>query len=398
VAAALAAMALFAAVLLRQHRYTRSRWSVFLAGRPHRGAELFEKKRCVNCHAVNGWGQRRAPDLGAEQPPRSSFNQLVTAMWNCSPRMWTLIQKERIPYPMLTDEEMTHLFAFLYTSRYVDEPGDQTRGTRLFQTKGCVRCHALRGKGAEIGPDLSGVGGIDTPIVWAQAMWNHAPAMEAGMQQLGLSWPKFQGAEMNDLLAYIREVTTGHRREAGLFPADPERGRKLFETKSCVRCHSYQGEGGRAGPDLGPQKELPPTLVGFAGIMWNHSPAMWREMKAQDIPRPSFQGREMADVIAFLYSLHYFEPAGQPQQGKQLFEWRGCSHCHGTRAEGGRQGPPLRRSGVTMTTINLATGLWVHGPEMYRRTQQLKVPWPVLSETDVGHLVAFLNASPEEIR
>jgi mono/diheme cytochrome c family protein len=293
---------------------------------------------------------------------------------------------------------MTHLFAFLYTSRYVDEPGDRGRGARLFQAKGCARCHALRGKGAEIGPDLSGVGGIDTPIVWAQAMWNHAPAMEAGMQQLGLSWPKFQGAEMNDLLAYIREVTTGQRRESALLPADPERGRKLFQTKSCLHCHSYQGEGGRAGPDLGPQKELPPTLVAFAGTMWNHSPEMWREMQSKGITRPSFEGREMADLVAFLYSLRYFEPAGAPQQGKQLFEWRGCSQCHGTRAEGGKQGPALRRPGATVSTINLATGLWVHGPEMYRRTQQLKVPWPVLSEADVGHLVAFLNASPEDIR
>jgi mono/diheme cytochrome c family protein len=203
---------------------------------------------------------------------------------------------------------------------------------------------------------------------------------------------------MNDLLSYIREVAFGSRRESALFPADPERGRRLFLNKSCIYCHAVEGEGGQVGPDLGPQKELPPTLVQFAGSMWNHSPEMWKEMKAKGVPRPNFEGREMADLIAYLYSLRYFEPTGAPQMGKSLFEWRGCNQCHGDRAEGSRQGPALRRRGQTVTIISLATGLWIHGPEMYRRTRELGVPWPIMSESDVGHLLAFLNASPEQIQ
>jgi hypothetical protein len=45
--------------------------------------------------------------------------------------------------------------------------------------------------------------------VWAQTLWNHAPKMEMRMQQLGAPWPRFEGHEMNDLLAYVREISGG---------------------------------------------------------------------------------------------------------------------------------------------------------------------------------------------
>jgi hypothetical protein len=32
---------------------------------------------------------------------------------------------------------------------------------------------------------------------------------------------------------------------------------------------------------------------------------------------------------------------------------------------------------------------------MYKRTQELHVPWPRLADSDVGHLVSFLNTPLE---
>ena len=388
--AALAACALLVSLLVSEYRSTRLRESSFLVGSPHVGAQLFEKKGCVHCHAVNGWGGRLAPDLGFERPVRTSRSQLVAAMWNCAPRMWERMRAERVPYPTINQEDMAHLFAFLYISRYLDEPGDAARGQELLETKSCIRCHALRGRGGTVGPDLSAIGGMDTPIVWAQAMWNHAPAMEKRMKHLGLAWPKFEGTEMNDLLAHIRELTGGARRETQLLPASPDRGWKLFQSKACIACHLVGGLGGQGGPELGPRLKLSPTLVQFAGLMWNHSPEMWQAMQARSIPRPTFDDREMADLIAFLHTLHYFEPVGSLQAGERLFAERGCGHCHGSRAEGKLQGPALRRPGRIFTSLSLATGLWVHGPKIYQRTQQLGLRWP-LEENDVGDLVAFLS-------
>jgi mono/diheme cytochrome c family protein len=361
------------------------------------GSHLFQEKGCAHCHAVNGVGGGLAPDLGSERLPESSLNQLVTEMWNHAPRMWERMRQEKLTYPDLSYQDMAHLFAYLYTVRYVDEPGDLNRGRQLFESKGCIRCHSFHGVGGKVGPDLSSVG-ADTPIAWTQTMWNHAPAMEAAIGKLGLTWPKFQGSEMNDLLAYVREVSGGPRWEFKLLPADPGRGWQLFQSKSCVVCHSVRGEGGHFGPELDPRREPPLTIVQFAGLMWNHSPEMWREMQARKIPRPTFTGREMADLIAFLQSVRYFEPGGSPQIGEMLFARRGCSKCHGVSGEGSPSGPALRGRGSTFTTVTFATELWRHGPKMYQRTQQLGLPWPNLVESDIGDLLVFLNTPPTEHR
>jgi mono/diheme cytochrome c family protein len=383
---------LVTALLYSYYRESPARWNSFLVGDPHQGASLFfEKKGCARCHAVNGVGGSSAPDLGFSRSPRSSLAQIVSAMWNHAPKMWEGMRARRIAYPDLDREDMANLFAFLYTARYVDEPGDEHRGARLFESKGCARCHGTDGTAGGLAPNLATVKGVDTPIVWAQTMWNHAPKMEARMRQIGAPWPKFEGSEMNDLLAYIRDITGGPRRETELLPASPERGRKVFQDKSCIACHAIQGKGGRVGPELGPGHQLPISIVRFAGVMWNHSPEMWRASDARNIPRPMFDGRQLADLVAFLASIRYFEPAGSSEVGAKLFVDRGCGGCHGPQGEGTPRGPVLRKAGTSFTVITLAAALWKDGPKMYRRTQELKVDWPTLTEEDTGNLVSFLN-------
>lgn len=126
--------------------------------------------------------------------------------------------------------------------------------------------------------------------------------------------------------------------------------------------------------------------------MWNHSPEMWRASEARNMPRPDFDGRQFADLVAFLDGIGYFEPSGSAQVGASLFVERGCSGCHGSRAEGTRNAPALRGPGKSFTLVTLATALWKDGPKMYRRTQEFNVQWPSLTEADTGNLVSFLNA------
>ena len=165
------------------YRNSTGRWNSFLVGDPHQGAKLFfETKGCARCHPVNGVGANSAPDLGFSRSPQSSLAQMVSAMWNHAPSMWEGMRAQGIAYPDLDREDMVNLFAFLYTAHYVDEPGDERRGALLFVSKGCARCHGAQGTVNGLAPDLANVKGIDTPIVWAQTMWNHAPKMEARMQ------------------------------------------------------------------------------------------------------------------------------------------------------------------------------------------------------------------------
>lgn len=394
--AAFGATTLLAAALIWQRQYSLMHWSTFMVGDPHVGAQLFfERGGCAHCHSVNGVGASLAPDLGFSQSPQAGLNQIVSAMWNHAPRMWERMRTEKTAYPDLRNEEMSHLFAFLYTARYVDERGDKDNGQRLFQKKGCARCHGIQGEGGGIGPDLSSVEGVDTPMRWTQAMWNHAPAMEKGVERLHIPWPIFEGREMNDVLAYVRANCRGQRHETELLPASPDRGKKIFQSKSCIVCHSVQGKGGHVGPELGTSRQPFVTIVQFAGLMWNHSPDMWRAPEARSVSRPVFQGQEIADLVAYLASLRCFDPVGSPSTGQTLFSERGCGYCHGGQAEGAGGGPALRGRGQPITAITLATALWEHGPKMYQRTQKLGRPWPVLNEGDVGDVVAFLNAPPE---
>ena len=393
--AALAATALLGFILFQQYREARATWSTFLVGDPHEGLHLFQEKGCAQCHSVNGLGSRLGPDLGFELSPQSGPSQLVVAMWNHAPRMWERMEADRKPYPTLSRKEMANLFAYLYTQRYVEEPGDLGRGRDLFASKGCIQCHAVRGEGGQRGPDLAAITGVDTPIVWAQTMWNHAPTMETEMTRAGLTWPRFTKGEMGDLLAFVRNVSSSPRRESGLLPANVGRGRKIFEDKSCSACHAVEGHGGAVGPQLGPGKQADVTPGEFAALMWNHAPPMWRAMQERGIARPTFEGQEMADLMAFLFSIRCFDPVGSVPKGASLFAQRRCASCHGPQAEGSAQAPALRGRGIVFTPITFATALWKHGPKMYQRSVELREEWPILEEKDLNDLLTFLNSPPE---
>jgi len=385
------ALLMLTGILISQRDETRRRFSVFLAANPAQGGGVFREKGCVNCHAVNGRGGTVGPDLGRKRPDRATLAQLVTAMWNHAPKMWDRMRSEKVPYPSLTYDETARLVAYLYMSRHVDLPGNAQHGNQLFQSKGCIRCHAIDGKGGRIGPDLAHVPGLDSPVAFTRELWNHASAMQAGMEKLGITWPHFEGHELNDLFAYLQAANPQSNPGSAGVPGDPEHGWKVFQDKACMTCHSLKDEEG-VGPSFGTNRTLPDTFLQVGGLMLSHSPKMQRAMEARQISRPQFEGEEMTDLIAFLYSLRYTEPAGSPHVGESVFAWRGCSRCHGDQAQGTKVAPALRGRGQNYNSISLATALWRHGNGMYRQSQKMGLSWPTLAEGDVGDLLAFLNS------
>jgi len=210
--------------------------------------------------------------------------------------------------------------------------------------------------------------------------------MDPVSAQLG-KWPQFMGSDMSDLIAY---VGGGAAARVPATHGDSERGWKVFQGR-CIQCHSVHGSGGKLGPELGPEQELPLTTAQFASLLWNHAPDMLRLGKENGIAPPTLDGTEMADLMAFLASLRFFDPSGSPFVGERVFGERGCAQCHGPAAEGTELGPKLSATGDAFTTVSLVTALWKHGPKMVDRTEQLGMPWPTLQPTDIGNLVSFLN-------
>ena len=94
---------------------------------------------------------------------------------------------------------MSDIIAYLFSTRYFDEPGVSEQGKTAFAKKQCNLCHT---KGAKTG-DLSQLKGQISPILMAQVMWNHGPEMLEKLRKAKLPWQKIDGKEMVDLMEYL---------------------------------------------------------------------------------------------------------------------------------------------------------------------------------------------------
>jgi hypothetical protein len=119
-------------------------------------------------------------------------------MWNHSREMWKGIEEIGLDRPLLSPQEMADLVAYLFSTRYFDEPGDPVKGKTLFVQKQCHLCH---GKGKK--PDLSLLKDQISPILMAQTMWNHGPEMMEKMRKAKIPWQKIDSQEMIDLMEYL---------------------------------------------------------------------------------------------------------------------------------------------------------------------------------------------------
>jgi hypothetical protein len=75
--------------------------------------------------------------------------------------------------------------------------------------------------------------------------------------------------------------------------------------------------GGTVGPDLG-RMARSRSFYGLAATMWNHLPTMAGQMARFGIDRPQLDSRETGDLIAFLFTLDYFDLPGNVENGRRL--------------------------------------------------------------------------------
>ena len=175
---------------------------------------------------------------------------------------------------------------------------------------------------------------------------------------------------------------------------DPLAGSRVFGTKGCAKCHPVNGVGGKIGPDLG---RLPRarSFYDLAAAMWNHLPGMAERMREFGIARPRLDPQETADLIAFLYTLNYFDPPGKVQAGRQLFTEKKCIACHQVGGVGGVVGPNLDFLKQFGSPILIAAELWNHGPAMAEAMRARGIERPTFKDSELRDLIAYLkSASP----
>ena len=350
-----------------------------LPGDMKEGWKVFTVKKCSTCHAIWGEGGKEGPDLGSLPESYVSQTQLAALMWNHWPEMSGKMEARKISPPKMDKKEMADLFAFLNFLRYMDEPGNPQNGKRLTEAKHCNKCHPILKEGGK--GDLSPWGMYMNPILWAQMMWKHALQMEREMKKKGLPPVEFKGNEMVDIIAYIRSLSS-KMDKVYLSPGNPESGKRLFTQKGCFQCHSPQGE-----LDLSKKKDFPRTLAQFAGMMWNHSYKMWKVMEERGMERPTLSPQEMADLVAYLFSTHYFDEPGDPVRGKNVFIKKQCNLCHAT----GTKMPNLSVLKGQISPISMAQAMWNHGAEMLEKMRKAGVPWRKVDGKEMADLMEYLN-------
>src|SRR5436305_2173563 len=114
-------------------------------GDSRRGARVFENQQCIHCHAVNGRGGKMGLDLGRSVSRSYTPARLASTMWNHAPVMWGAIEASRIKMPRLAPRDAADLFAFFYSTRFFDSPGDAARGKATFDEAHCGQCHGIHG-------------------------------------------------------------------------------------------------------------------------------------------------------------------------------------------------------------------------------------------------------------
>jgi len=165
---------------------------------PARGAQVFLRKRCRDCHQAGGIG----PNLASAARGRT-VSEIGGILWNHSYAMYDRMSAAGIPFPRFERTEMADLISHLYFLSFVGRQGNPRRGAAVFAEKGCAGCH---GGPSGTAVALAGSKAAADPIALSAAMWNHAPEMHTLMAERAVAWPKFDAGEMEDLTAYLRTI------------------------------------------------------------------------------------------------------------------------------------------------------------------------------------------------
>jgi mono/diheme cytochrome c family protein len=249
-----------------------------------RGKLAFTAQHCADCHGITSSPVAGAPPV-AKWESLSDALVLAQQMWNHGAKMHEAFAQRKLAWGRLTSQELTDMLVYLQNlpetkgraANFQIPPAEE--GEKLFQSKGCVNCHA----GATA---LENMLKNQTMTDIAVDMWDHQPKMKQPP-------PVFTADEMRQIVSYIwaRQYFTGN--------GSAERGKKAFTGKKCTSCHDDPASGA---PKLGKGKDAHSDITMVAAL-WGHGPRMLEVMAQKKIAWPQFTAREMSDVIAYLNSL-----------------------------------------------------------------------------------------------
>jgi mono/diheme cytochrome c family protein len=354
---------------------TASPASAAVAADSERGARLFETLSCVQCHSINGKGGTLAPDLGRQIDRNFTPASLAATMWNHAPGMWAAMRDRKIQPGDLNDQGAADLFAYFYSARFFEKPGDAGRGKRLFESKHCADCHGIDAAKLPQAKPVAQWEATAQPIALASAMWNHAAAMRAEFASRKLAWPELTSQDLVDMLVYLRNLPANRNRTSQLEITAGDSGHTLFQSKGCASCHT----GALA---LKPRLKGK-TLTDIAVAMWDHAPKMAAAPARLD-------PEEMRELVSYLWAEQFFADAGNAVAGLKVFTSKQCGTCHNDGSSGA---PKLPGTGRSFNAPTMVSALWHHGAGMLEQMKSRSIAWPRFKSEEMSNLIAYLDSN-----
>ena len=338
-----------------------------------RGEQLFVSLSCIHCHSVNGKGGKVAADLGRRIDRSFTPAALAATMWNHAPTMWGAMRARQIGAGDLDEQAAADLFAYFYSARFFDKPGDAGRGKALFSSKRCTECHGLETPKIPEAKPVSQWASLGHPIVLASAMWNHGASMREEFDKRNVRRPELTAQDLSDILVYLRNLPAMRSSTVQFATTPGAHGKELFESKGCVKCH--------VGNLALPPRLKGKTLTEIAVDMWNHQPKM------ATVPA-ALNAEEMRELVSYLWAQQFFEGGGNPVAGKRVFTAKHCASCHNDPSTGA---PKLTGAGRSFSAVTMVSALWHHGPTMLEQMTRKDIPWPRFDAHEMSDLIAHLN-------
>lgn len=267
--------------------YFWSRRYFDVPGDVRHGEAALTEKGCFSCHERDAGtgGQARSLDTAAMDTV-----VWISRLWNHGVPMQEALTDRGLPWPELSEAEMSDIILYLQTSREnvksarTLELSGAEEGARLLDEKGCRQCHTLGGSA----PDLTLP--TETPrtmIGFAVGIWNHRSEMGRAAASQRIELPTIEPEDARSILAYI--VESGGFAERG----NPRRGAKTFRRRGCAGCHSTEEN---PLPEIG----LGDGAAEMIAATWRHGASMREELDGAGDEWPRLSAREMRDLVAFL--------------------------------------------------------------------------------------------------
>ena len=327
--------------------------------------ELHRVDRCTTCHlavedpSYGGYPQPLAYHPLHEQHPFDKFG--CTVCHGGQGRATTAADAHgNVPHwdePMLPMKYIEASCGKCHEAEDNPSAPELARGAQVFESSGCRGCHKLAGIGGVIGPELDKVGTRRSPE-WLRAHFLTPAAVTPGS---GMPPQKLSDSDLDAIILFMLSQTgepaPGYYASMRVLPSAAQ-GRRLFEQKGCIGCHSVGGQGGKVGPaldDVG-LRRTPKWMVQHFRDPQSVTPG-------SVMPKFGFTEAEAKALTDFLVNLKEYKVASALpslltpiERGHEVFRKYGCVGCHGQDGKGGVPNPNSKTGELVPDLIKVAEG------------------------------------------